>query len=139
MFSSYFLLKKENCPISAFVQSLFSTNKGPKVVNLPLTDETLCLSFWRPRQYKWLFHSSKLSSGSYVSRDDTTRGGFSAKQSFFYFLQKSVSTQTNEIRINLWAEREFIQNTSIQSLKMPKFLKLRMPKCVLKIEIIHYK
>ena len=28
------------------------------------------------------------------------------------FLQKSVSTQTNEIRISRWAEREFIQNTN---------------------------
>ena len=45
MFWSYFLLKKENYPISAFIQSLVSTKKSPKVVNLPLTDETLCLSF----------------------------------------------------------------------------------------------
>ena len=36
---------KENYPISAFAQSLFPTKKIPKVVNLPLTDETLCLSF----------------------------------------------------------------------------------------------
>ena len=38
-------LKKENYPISAFVQSFFSTKKSPKVVNLPLTGKTLCLSF----------------------------------------------------------------------------------------------
>ena len=31
MFWSYFLLKKENYPISAFVQSLFSTKKAPKL------------------------------------------------------------------------------------------------------------
>ena len=55
MFWSYFLLKKENYPISAFVQSLFSTKKSPKVVNLPLTGETLtqnslaksCTLFWK--------------------------------------------------------------------------------------------
>ena len=41
MFWNYFLLKKENYPIFAFVQSLFSTNKSLKVVNLPLTNETL--------------------------------------------------------------------------------------------------
>ena len=40
-----FSLKSKSYPISAFVQSLFSTKKSPKVVNLPLTDETLCLSF----------------------------------------------------------------------------------------------
>ena len=40
-----FSLKSKNYPISAFVQSLFSIKKSPKVVNLPLTDETLCLSF----------------------------------------------------------------------------------------------
>ena len=33
--------EKENYPISAFTQSLFSTKKSPKVVNLPLTDKTL--------------------------------------------------------------------------------------------------
>ena len=64
MFHSYFLLKKENYPISAFV---FSTKKSPKVVNLPLTDETLCLRFWRHKQDKSLFQFSKLSWGSYVS------------------------------------------------------------------------
>ena len=57
----YFLLKKENHPISAFVQSLFSTKKSPKVVRLPLTNETLCLSVWRHKQDKWLFRFSKLS------------------------------------------------------------------------------
>ena len=57
MFWSYFLLKKENYPISAFVQSLSS----------PLTGETLCLSFWRHKQDKWLFQFSKLSWGIYVS------------------------------------------------------------------------
>ena len=31
-----------------------STKKRPKVVNLPFTDETLCLSFWRYKQDKWL-------------------------------------------------------------------------------------
>ena len=41
MFKGYFLLKKENYPISAFDQSLFSTKKSPKVANLLLTDETL--------------------------------------------------------------------------------------------------
>ena len=45
MFWTYFLLKKENYPISAFVQPLFLTKKSPKAVNLPLTDETLCLTF----------------------------------------------------------------------------------------------
>ena len=34
-------LKKENYLISAFVRTLFSTKKSPKVVNLSLTDETL--------------------------------------------------------------------------------------------------
>ena len=53
MFWSYFLLKKENYPFSAFAQSLLPTKKSPKVVvNLPLTDETLCLSFWRHKQDK---------------------------------------------------------------------------------------
>ena len=37
--------KKENYPFSAFIQSLVPTKKSPKLVNLPLTDETLCLSF----------------------------------------------------------------------------------------------
>ena len=46
--------------ISAFVQSLFSTKKSPKVGNFPLIDETLSLSFWRHKQDKWLFHFSKL-------------------------------------------------------------------------------
>ena len=55
MFSIYFLLKKENYPISTFFQSLFSTKKSAKVVNLSLTNETLCLSFWRHKQDKWLF------------------------------------------------------------------------------------
>ena len=45
-----FFLKKENYPISAFVQSLFSTKKSPKVVNVPLTNEMLCLSFWGHNQ-----------------------------------------------------------------------------------------
>ena len=45
MFKSYFLRKKENYPISACVQSLFPTKKSPRVVNLPLTDKTLCLVF----------------------------------------------------------------------------------------------
>ena len=44
MFWSYFLLKIENYPNFAFVQSLFSTKTCPKVVNLPLTEEKLCLS-----------------------------------------------------------------------------------------------
>ena len=49
-----FLLKKENYSLSAFVQSLFSTKKSPKIVNLLLTDEMLRLSFWRHKQDKWL-------------------------------------------------------------------------------------
>ena len=68
MFSSYFLLKKENYPISAFTQSLFSTKESPKVVNLQLTDETLCLRFWTHKQDKWLFQFSKLSWRSYASQ-----------------------------------------------------------------------
>ena len=66
-FRAIFFLKKENYPISAFVQSLFSTKKSPKVVNFPLINERLCLSFWRHKQYKWLFQFPKLSWGSYVS------------------------------------------------------------------------
>ena len=66
MFWSYFLLKKENYPIYAFVHSLFSTKKSPKVFNLSLTDETLCLSFGCHKQDKWIFQFSKLSWGSYV-------------------------------------------------------------------------
>ena len=54
-------------PIFAFVQSLFSTKKSPKVVNLALTDEKLCLNFWRHKQAKWLLQFSKLSLGSYAS------------------------------------------------------------------------
>ena len=53
--------KKESYWISAFVQSLFSTKKSSKVVNLLLTDQTLCLNFWRHKQDKWLFQFSKLS------------------------------------------------------------------------------
>ena len=59
--------KKKSYSISTFVQSSFSTKKSPKVVNLPLTDETLCLGFWRHKQDKWLLQFSKLLSGSYVS------------------------------------------------------------------------
>ena len=36
-------------------------------VNLPLTDETLCLRFWRHKQEKWHFQFSKLSVGNYIS------------------------------------------------------------------------
>ena len=61
MFQGYFLLKEENYPFSAFIQSLFSTKKSPKVVNLSLTDETLCLTFGRQKQGKWLFQVLKLS------------------------------------------------------------------------------
>ena len=49
-----------------FVQSLFSRKKSPEVANLPLTDETFCLSFWLHKQDKWLFQFPKLSSGSYA-------------------------------------------------------------------------
>ena len=45
MFYSYILFKKENYPISAFVQSLFSTEKSAKVVNLPITDKSSVLVF----------------------------------------------------------------------------------------------
>ena len=55
-FRVIFSLKKKNYPISAFVQFLFSTKKSPKVVNLPLNDETLCLTFWCHKQDKWLFN-----------------------------------------------------------------------------------
>ena len=34
---------------------IFNKKKNPKVVNLLLTDETLCLSFWRHKQEKRLF------------------------------------------------------------------------------------
>ena len=44
----------------SFVQSLFSTKKSPKVVNFPLTDGKLCLSFWCHKQAKWLLQFSKL-------------------------------------------------------------------------------
>ena len=60
--ASYFLLI-----YLFFVINSFHTQKSPKVFNLPLTDETLCLGFWRHKQEKWLFQFSKLSSGSYVS------------------------------------------------------------------------
>ena len=39
------ILSLKSYPISAFVQYLFSTKKTPKVFNLPLTDEKLCLGF----------------------------------------------------------------------------------------------
>ena len=65
-FRVIFSLKKKTINFR-FVQSLFSTKKSPKVVNLPLTDERLCLNFWRHKQDKWLFQLSKLSWGSYVS------------------------------------------------------------------------
>ena len=42
-FRVIFSLKKKNSPISAFVQSLFSTKRSPNVVNLPLTEVT---PFW---------------------------------------------------------------------------------------------
>ena len=45
----------------------FQTKNGPKVVNLLLTDEMVCLSFRRHKQDKWLFQFSKLSWVSYVS------------------------------------------------------------------------
>ena len=45
-----------------FVQSLFSRKKSPEVANLPLPDETFCLSFWLHKQDKWLFQFPKLSS-----------------------------------------------------------------------------
>ena len=61
-----FSLKKENYPIFAFVKSLFSTKKSSKVVNLPLTDETLCLSFWRHKQEKWLLQFSNSLAKSYT-------------------------------------------------------------------------
>ena len=50
-FRVIFSLKKENYPISAFVQSLFSTKNSSKV----------------HKQGKWLLQFSKLLSGSYVS------------------------------------------------------------------------
>ena len=56
-----FFLKK-SYPNSAFVQSLFSTKKSPKVVNFPLTLKAL-FDFWRHKQDKWLFQFSD----SYVS------------------------------------------------------------------------
>ena len=54
--------EKANCSIFVFVKSFFSTKKSPKVVNLPLNDEKLCLSFWRHKQAKW-----GSSLGSYIS------------------------------------------------------------------------
>ena len=56
-FRAIFSLKKEYYPISAFVQSLFSTKKSPKVATLPLTDETLFLSFWRHKQMMVFFRT----------------------------------------------------------------------------------
>ena len=66
-FRVIFSLKKENYPIYDFTQFFLSTKKISKVVNFPLTNEKLCLSFWHHKQEKWLFQFSKLSSGSYVS------------------------------------------------------------------------
>ena len=45
----------------------YPTKKSHKVVNLPLTNEKLRLSFWRHKQVKWLLWFSTLSLGSYVS------------------------------------------------------------------------
>ena len=48
-------------------RSIFIFNKkSPKIANLPLTDRTLCLSFWRHNQNKRLLQFLKLSSGSYA-------------------------------------------------------------------------
>ena len=58
MFYSYFLLKKEKYPISTFIQSLVLTKKSSKIFSLPLTDETLSLSFWPHKEDKWLFQFS---------------------------------------------------------------------------------
>ena len=66
-FRVIFSLKKENYPIYDFTQFFLSTKKISKVVNFPLTNEKLCLSFWHHKQEKWLFQFSKLSSSSYVS------------------------------------------------------------------------
>ena len=62
-----FSLKRKTIQFLLSLNFVFNTKKSPKVVNLPLTDETLCLSFWRHEQDKWLLQFSKLSSGSYVS------------------------------------------------------------------------
>ena len=45
IFKVIFSLKKKTIQFPLFVQSLFSTKKSSKIVNLLLTDETLCLSF----------------------------------------------------------------------------------------------
>ena len=52
--SFIFSFKKVNYPFFVFVYSLFLIKKSPKVVNLPLTEEKLCLTFWRHKQAKWL-------------------------------------------------------------------------------------
>ena len=64
-FRVIFSLKKKTIqfPLSF---NLYFQQKSPKVVNLPLTDETLCLNFWRHKQDKWLLQFLKLSWGSYV-------------------------------------------------------------------------
>ena len=61
---SYFPLKKETIQFPISSNLSFHQKNSHKVVNLPLTDETLSLSFWRHKQDKWLLQFSKLSSGS---------------------------------------------------------------------------
>ena len=67
MFWSYFLLKNKTIQFRFYSIFILSTKKRPKVVNSALTEEKLCLNFWRHKQAKWLLQLSKLSLGSYVS------------------------------------------------------------------------
>ena len=45
IFRVIFSLKNKKYPIFAFAQSLFSIKMSPKIVNLALTEEKLCLNF----------------------------------------------------------------------------------------------
>ena len=66
-FRVIFSLKKKTIQLPLSFNFYFQQKKSSKVVNLPLTDDMLCLSFWCHKQDKWLFQFSKLSWGSYVS------------------------------------------------------------------------
>ena len=63
-FRVIFTLKKKTIRFPLSLNLYFRKQKSPKVVNLSLSDETLCLGFWRHKQEKWLFQFSKLSPGS---------------------------------------------------------------------------
>ena len=54
-----FSLKKKTIQFSFSLS--FQQKKSSEVADLALSNKTLCLSFWRHKQEKWLFQFSKLS------------------------------------------------------------------------------